>query len=33
MDNLPQRIRKKTERYGKIAERALAIVQECKAGL
>jgi len=33
MDSLPQRIRKKTERYGKIAERALAIVQECKAGL
>ncbi|MEA4869615.1 Methylenetetrahydrofolate--tRNA-(uracil-5-)-methyltransferase TrmFO [bioreactor metagenome] len=33
MDSLPQRIRKKTERYGKIAERALATIREIKAGL
>ncbi len=33
MDPLPQRIRKKVERYGKIAERALELVRERKAEL
>ena len=33
MDNLPQRIRKKTERYGKIAERALETIRSIKVDL
>ncbi len=33
MDALPERIRKKTARYGKIAERALKTLEECKAAL
>ena len=33
MDSLPQRIRKKTERYGKIAERALETVRQIQATL
>lgn len=33
MDTLPQRIRKKTERYGKIAERALCLIREMKTTL
>ncbi len=33
MDPLPQRIRKKTERYGKVAERALDVIRALKAEL